>query len=87
MALSEGPELTVVVPAYNEAGTIEAVVGRLRELPFALQIIVVDDCSTDDTAAIASAPRGRRAASATSAIRARAPRCARPSPRRAAASS
>jgi glycosyltransferase involved in cell wall biosynthesis len=48
------PELTIVVPAYNEAGTIEAVVERLRELPFALQIIVVDDCSTDDTAAIAA---------------------------------
>ena len=47
------PELTIVVPAYNEAGTIEAVVERLRELPFELQIIVVDDCSTDDTAAIA----------------------------------
>ena len=47
------PELTIVVPAYNEAGTIAAVVERLRELPFELQIIVVDDCSTDDTAAIA----------------------------------
>jgi glycosyltransferase involved in cell wall biosynthesis len=51
---STQPELTIVVPAYNEAGTIEAVVERLRELPFELQIIVVDDRSTDDTAAIAA---------------------------------
>ena len=55
MALSTArPDLTIVVPAYNEAGTVEEVVERLRELPFELQIIVVDDCSTDDTAAIAA---------------------------------
>ena len=53
MALSERPDLTVVVPAYNEAGTSRPSMERLRELPFTLQIIVVDDCSADDTAAIA----------------------------------
>jgi glycosyltransferase involved in cell wall biosynthesis len=58
MAVSTQPELTIVVPAYNEAGTIEAVVERLRELPFELQIIVVDDCSSDDTAAIAAGLEG-----------------------------
>ena len=58
MAVSERPELTIVVPAFNEAGTIEAVVERLRELPFELQIIVVDDCSTDDTAAVAAGIEG-----------------------------
>ncbi len=58
MALSEQPDLTIVVPAFNEAGTIEAVVERLRELPFALQIIVVDDCSSDETAAIAAGLAG-----------------------------
>ena len=53
MAVSEQqPEITIVVPAFNEAGTIADVIDRLRRLPFALQIIVVDDCSTDDTAAI-----------------------------------
>ena len=46
------PELTIVVPAFNEAGTIADVIERLRALPFELQIVVVDDCSTDDTAAI-----------------------------------
>jgi glycosyltransferase involved in cell wall biosynthesis len=54
MAVTDQPELTIVVPAFNEAGTIEAVIERLRELPYELQIIVVDDCSQDDTAAIAA---------------------------------
>jgi glycosyltransferase involved in cell wall biosynthesis len=58
MEVTTQPELTVVVPAYNEAGTIEAVIERLRELPYALQIIVVDDCSEDDTAAIAERIEG-----------------------------
>jgi glycosyltransferase involved in cell wall biosynthesis len=52
MAVNNTPELTIVVPAFNEAGTIADVIERLRALPFELQIIVVDDCSTDDTAAI-----------------------------------
>ena len=58
MAMSERADLTVVVPAFNEAGTIVEVIERLRELPFSLQIIVVDDCSTDDTAAIAGGIEG-----------------------------
>jgi glycosyltransferase involved in cell wall biosynthesis len=52
MAMSERPELTVIIPAYNEAGTIAEVIERLRVLPYGLQIIVVDDCSRDGTAAI-----------------------------------
>ena len=52
MAVSEQPELTVVVPAFNEADTIATVIERLQALPYELQIIVVDDCSQDGTAAI-----------------------------------
>ena len=52
MAVTEQPELTVVVPAYNEADTIAMVVERLQALPYELQIIVVDDCSEDGTAAV-----------------------------------
>jgi glycosyltransferase involved in cell wall biosynthesis len=58
MAVSERADLTVVVPAFNEAGTIVEVIERLRELPFSLQIVVVDDCSTDDTAAIVAGIEG-----------------------------
>jgi glycosyltransferase involved in cell wall biosynthesis len=41
----------IVIPAYNEAATIERVVAEL--LPFGTPI-VVDDCSDDDTALLAS---------------------------------
>jgi glycosyltransferase involved in cell wall biosynthesis len=46
----EQPQLTVVIPAYNEEGTILRVLERVRAIPFSLQIIVVDDCSQDRTA-------------------------------------
>lgn len=44
-----GLVLSVVVPAYNESATVEAVVRRLRELPLRLEVIAVDDASTDGT--------------------------------------
>jgi glycosyltransferase involved in cell wall biosynthesis len=45
----ERPQLTLIVPAYNERATILDVIERLRQLPFTTQIIVVDDCSEDGT--------------------------------------
>ena len=47
------PLLSVVVPAYNEAATLAAIVARLLAVPQAGEIVVVDDCSTDGTGAIA----------------------------------
>jgi glycosyltransferase involved in cell wall biosynthesis len=47
-----GPQLSVLVPAFNEAGPIGYVVEALKALEYELEIIVVDDCSVDDTAAI-----------------------------------
>jgi glycosyltransferase involved in cell wall biosynthesis len=41
-----------MIPAFNEAATIEEVLRRVEELPLDKQIVVVDDGSTDDTAAI-----------------------------------
>jgi len=41
--------LSVVVPVYNEAGSIEEILRRVREVPIAKEIIVVDDGSTDGT--------------------------------------
>lgn len=41
--------LSVVVPAYNEAATIEPVIRRLLQLPNLLEIVIVDDCSSDKT--------------------------------------
>jgi glycosyltransferase involved in cell wall biosynthesis len=46
--------LSVIVPAHNEGRTLRAAVERLRaaELPVTLEVIGVDDGSTDDTAGI-----------------------------------
>jgi glycosyltransferase involved in cell wall biosynthesis len=44
--------LSVIVPAYNEAPTLEQVVRQLRNVPLRLEIIAVDDASTDGTGAI-----------------------------------
>ena len=41
--------LSVVVPVYNEAGTLRDVVQKLLRVPCLLEIIIVDDCSTDGT--------------------------------------
>ncbi len=47
--------VTVIVPAYNEARTIEQVLRRLAELGLDAEILVVDDGSADETIAIVSA--------------------------------
>ncbi|HYU09212.1 MAG TPA: glycosyltransferase family 2 protein [Gemmatimonadales bacterium] len=41
--------LSVVVPAFNEAATVEAALRRVREVPLRVEIIVVNDASTDGT--------------------------------------
>jgi glycosyltransferase involved in cell wall biosynthesis len=45
--------LSVIVPVYNEASTLEIVVQRLLRLSVVHEVIVVDDGSTDATPAIA----------------------------------
>ncbi len=51
-ALPREPVLSVVVPAYNEVETVEAVLRRLAEVPLKLEVIAVDDASTDGTGAL-----------------------------------
>ncbi len=41
--------LSVIIPTYNEAATIETIVERVRSTPFDKEIIIVDDGSTDGT--------------------------------------
>jgi glycosyltransferase involved in cell wall biosynthesis len=51
--LEESPTLTVLVPVFNEAGTVGKVLQRLVEnLTIDKEILVVDDGSTDATPAI-----------------------------------
>jgi glycosyltransferase involved in cell wall biosynthesis len=48
----DAPEVTVLVPALNEEATIAEVVDRVLALPLRIQLIVVDDGSTDRTGEI-----------------------------------
>jgi len=41
--------LSVVIPCYNEVATIEALLRRVREVPLRVEVVVVDDGSTDGT--------------------------------------
>lgn len=46
-------KLSVVIPCYNERGTILEIVRAVRACPFGdLEIVLVDDCSTDGTRAV-----------------------------------
>ena len=48
-------KVSFLIPAYNEAATIGEVLERIAALGLDAQVIVVDDGSTDETAAIAEA--------------------------------
>ena len=43
--------LSVIVPAYNEAATIESLLRLVRGVPLKLEVIAVNDASTDNTGA------------------------------------
>ncbi len=47
------PTISIIIPAYNEAKSIGAVLDGLRAWRDRAEIIIVDDCSTDRTAEIA----------------------------------
>src|SRR5947208_1436310 len=47
--------LSVVIPAYNEEATLADVVHKVIEsVPALLEVVIVDDCSTDATRQIAN---------------------------------
>jgi glycosyltransferase involved in cell wall biosynthesis len=45
--------LSVVMPAYNEEATLAQIVERIMQIPNLLELIIVDDFSTDNTPIIA----------------------------------
>ena len=47
------PVLGVIIPAYNEERSLELVVRRVLLEPSVQQVVIVDDCSTDGTLAVA----------------------------------
>jgi glycosyltransferase involved in cell wall biosynthesis len=48
-AIPAGFKLSVIIPAYNEERTIREILARVAALPVPKEIIVVDDCSRDQT--------------------------------------
>jgi glycosyltransferase involved in cell wall biosynthesis len=42
--------LSVIVPCYNEAGTISEILKRVLASPYVAEVIVIDDASTDESA-------------------------------------
>src|SRR5690606_33880532 len=51
--ITQNTTLSIIIPAYNEAKTIELILDRLRlvSLPeqVSKELIVINDCSTDET--------------------------------------
>jgi glycosyltransferase involved in cell wall biosynthesis len=47
----ESPLLSVVMPVYNELETIDEIVPRVLAIPMRVELVVVEDCSTDGTRA------------------------------------
>jgi len=61
--ISRRPALSVVIPAYNESanilGTLQNVTAAIGQAGLDAEILVIDDGSTDDTAALVSATASR----------------------------
>lgn len=68
---SDAPSIVAIVPARDEAGSIAQCVGSLlaQDYPGDFRVIVVDDQSSDDTAAIAQALGGERLSVVSGAAR------------------
>jgi len=41
--------LSAIVPVYNEESTIQRVIDRLDDVPLKLEIVAINDCSTDQS--------------------------------------
>lgn len=58
---ASGPVVSVVLPTYNRAATLRAAVDSVLSQSFAdLELIVIDDGSTDDTAAVLASVHDER---------------------------
>lgn len=47
--LSAEVRLTVLMPVYNEEATVQRALAGVRSIPLPVEIVCVDDCSTDGT--------------------------------------
>ena len=46
------PQVSILVPVFNEAASVETILRKVAASPFEKEVLVVDDGSTDGTAAI-----------------------------------
>jgi glycosyltransferase involved in cell wall biosynthesis len=63
MRIRHGPglptfRLSVVMPVYNEESLVELSIRRVRALPLDIELVVVEDCSTDGTRVVLNRLRG-----------------------------
>ena len=54
------PLLSVVMPVYNERNTLEEIVGRVLAVPLRIELVAVDDASTDGSREILERLAGER---------------------------
>src|SRR5215471_5585248 len=63
VSVSEVPELSIVIPSYNEElrlpASLEKIAAYIRERRPNTEVIVVDDGSTDKTAAVAESYKAK----------------------------
>lgn len=53
-------KLSVIIPVFNEVGSIREIVRRVQKTRLTNEIIIVDDCSTDGTRDLLAALDGKR---------------------------
>jgi len=54
------PDVSIIIPVYNEATSIGGVLDEIAALPLEAEVIVIDDGSQDESAAVAGACPGVR---------------------------
>ncbi len=57
----DNPKVSIVIPVYNEKGTIEEILRRVLDTEMRKEVIIVDDCSTDGTRQILESMAARQA--------------------------
>jgi glycosyltransferase involved in cell wall biosynthesis len=55
------PKVSIVIPVYNEKSTIDEILRRVLDTGIRMEVIIVDDCSTDGTRQILENMAARQA--------------------------
>jgi glycosyltransferase involved in cell wall biosynthesis len=55
------PKVSIVIPVYNEKGTVEEILRRVVDTEVRKEVFIVDDCSTDGTRQILENMAARKA--------------------------